>query len=77
MSRRRRHGGGKKKKTSKLGSLLQNRRKPNSRWICLGDIIDNIKERFYCWSNNVPSGSRLHWRKGKVVGHSTRAPRSW
>jgi len=69
--------GGKKKKKKGLG-ILKNRRKPSSRWISIGDILDNIKERYYCWSRRVPEGSELRWNsKGKIVGHSSRAKKPW
>lgn len=69
---------GKKKKQKKGLGILKNRRKPSSNWVSIGDIWDNLKERYYCWSRRVPEGSILRWNsKGKIVGHNSRAKKPW
>ncbi len=73
-------GRGKQQKGKKKGGwgILENRRNPGSRWVSLGDIIDNIKDRFYCWSRRVPEGAIIRYNKdGKIIGHLGRAPRPW
>jgi len=65
--RRNRRGRSRRKK------VFFNRRNPNSGWVCFGDIFANIRQIFYCWEHRVPRGSELHWKGGKIVGHTTRS----
>ncbi len=63
---------GRKKKQPKQGSILSNRRNPESSWVSFYDIGLNIYEKLFGWWHRVPKGSTLYWRDGKIVGHSTR-----
>jgi hypothetical protein len=38
----------------------------------LYDIYLNVYERIYGFWNGVPRGQKLHWRNGKIVGHTSR-----
>jgi hypothetical protein len=76
MSRRRRKNsrgrGGRHPKPSLLRRIFTNRRDPNSSWVFLADVIDNIREEIHCFLYRVPRGSRLLWdRNGRIRGHAT------
>ena len=76
MSRRRRgrwqNQGRRRQKPSLLKRIFTNRQNPQSSWIFLDDVIENLREELYCFFNRVPRGSRLLWDKnGRVRGHAT------
>lgn len=66
----------KQKRTSLLARILRNRYS-GSNWVSLADIITNTRETFYAWSHRLGPGSRVIWRNGRPVGHTTswRGPR--
>lgn len=75
MSRRNRRNqrGWQNRRPPKRQPIFTNRRNPQSSWVTLNDVITNVKERVYGWFHRIPKGSRLYWRGGKIVGHSTKA----
>jgi hypothetical protein len=71
MSRRRRGNRGSQRKPPTLVQrILRNRYDPHSRRVSINDVLTNIKTIWYAWSHRVTPGSRLHFRDGKIVGHS-------
>lgn len=73
MSRRGR-GGNRGRRQPKRVSLLQRifrNRYSGSNWISLADVIENVKETWFSFTNRVPRGSRLIRRGGKIVGYSS------
>lgn len=52
--------------------IFRNRRRPESRWISLEDVLLNIYELTYAWWYRVPRGSKLMWRGNRIRGHETK-----
>jgi hypothetical protein len=66
----------KQKRTSLLTRIFRNRY-TGSNWVSLADVLTNTREIFYAWSHRLGPGSRVIWRDGRPVGHTTswRGPR--
>ena len=71
-SRRRQSGKRPNKARRITKKIFTNRRNPNSCWLTLDDVVKNVKEGWYSFWNSVPRGERFYWKKGKIVGNSTR-----
>jgi hypothetical protein len=53
--------------------ILKNRYDPGSRWVSLGDVVANLREVLYRWSNRVPPDAVIRWSGTRIVGHSTKS----
>jgi hypothetical protein len=42
-----------------------------SNWVSLADVLENVKETWFSFTNRVPPGSRLIRRAGKIVGYTS------
>ncbi len=52
--------------------VFTNRREPSTHYASGSDIVMNLKEWWYTLNNRVPKGASLTWRKGKIIGHTSR-----
>jgi hypothetical protein len=68
--RRKRQG---RQKKGLLARILRNRYNPNSNWVSLGDMIENIKDTWHAYTRRLPPGSRIiRDRNGRIRSSSTR-----
>jgi hypothetical protein len=81
MSRRRNRRGSSRpprrntprKRVPLLKRLLRNRYNPGSNWVSLGDLIENVKDTWFCFSHRLPPGTRLvRDGNGRIKGAATR-----
>jgi hypothetical protein len=72
--RNQRQGRSQQKQVSLWQRIFRNRYNPGSNWVSLGDVVENIRTTWYAWVERVPPGSRLIYRNGRVVGHSSTWP---
>jgi hypothetical protein len=77
QGRGRRHRGNQRCQPGLLARIFRNRYREGSSFVSLADLATNVKEIFYAWQNRLKPNSRMIWRNGKIVGHSTswRGPR--
>jgi hypothetical protein len=80
MSRRKSRRGGSRPprrnaprtKTPLLERLFRNRYNPHSNFVSLGDVIENVKDTWFCFSRRLPPGTRLvRDGNGKIKGAAT------
>jgi hypothetical protein len=59
MRRRRRRG--------LFGRIFRNRYNPSSRWVTVGDVIENTKDTWFAFTRRLPPGSRIiRDRNGRI-----------